>query len=205
LGRGKTDGLSLASHLLEHDDGTKYRRQKPTFTCEQFALARDLLSQGIAISAIAKTTDACLLRFLRCFGLGLTAGADNTCSISPALERVGAGRATFALTSSGTGNDFLHERPYKIPLHLVHDKWIISSKNSECINTIYKKLVRVKRAMDSNLYFCWRRIQEYCAVPPNLSDHHGHNHHSPRYQGVRFQGEVKLAAVVVAKNLGYRA
>ena len=44
------------AHAQEHDNGTKYRGRKPTFTCEQFALVRDLLSQGIPISAIAKTT-----------------------------------------------------------------------------------------------------------------------------------------------------
>jgi putative DNA-invertase from lambdoid prophage Rac len=44
------------AHAQDHDDGTKYRGRKPTFNCEQFALVRDLLSQGIAVSAIAKTT-----------------------------------------------------------------------------------------------------------------------------------------------------
>jgi putative DNA-invertase from lambdoid prophage Rac len=44
------------AHAQEHDNGTKYRGRKPTFTCEQFALVRDLLRQGIPISAIAKTT-----------------------------------------------------------------------------------------------------------------------------------------------------
>jgi putative DNA-invertase from lambdoid prophage Rac len=44
------------AHAQEHDDGSKYRGRKPTFTYEQFALVRDLLNQGIAISAIAKTT-----------------------------------------------------------------------------------------------------------------------------------------------------
>jgi DNA invertase Pin-like site-specific DNA recombinase len=38
------------------DDGTKYRGRKPTFTCDQFATARDLLSQGVGVSAVAKTT-----------------------------------------------------------------------------------------------------------------------------------------------------
>ena len=44
------------AHAQDHDDGTKYRGRKPTFNCEQFALVRELLSQGIPIAAIAKTT-----------------------------------------------------------------------------------------------------------------------------------------------------
>ena len=44
------------AHAQEHDDGTKYRGRKPTFSWQQFSLARELLSQGISISAIAKTT-----------------------------------------------------------------------------------------------------------------------------------------------------
>jgi DNA invertase Pin-like site-specific DNA recombinase len=44
------------THAQTHDDGTKYRGRKPTFNPEQFRLVRDLLSQGIAVSAIAKTT-----------------------------------------------------------------------------------------------------------------------------------------------------
>jgi putative DNA-invertase from lambdoid prophage Rac len=44
------------AHAKAYDDGTKYRGRKPTFTCEQFALVRDLLNQGITVSAIAKTT-----------------------------------------------------------------------------------------------------------------------------------------------------
>ena len=44
------------AHAQEHDDGTKYRGRKPTFTRHEFALVRELLSQGIAISSIAKTT-----------------------------------------------------------------------------------------------------------------------------------------------------
>src|SRR6185369_13098554 len=44
------------AHAQAYDDGSKYRGRKPTFTCEQFALVRDLLNQGIAVSAIAKTT-----------------------------------------------------------------------------------------------------------------------------------------------------
>jgi putative DNA-invertase from lambdoid prophage Rac len=42
------------AHALAQDDGTKYRGRKPTFTREQFTLVRELLNQGIAISAIAK-------------------------------------------------------------------------------------------------------------------------------------------------------
>jgi putative DNA-invertase from lambdoid prophage Rac len=44
------------AHAQEHDDGSKYRGRKPTFTYEQFILVRELLIQGTAISAIAKTT-----------------------------------------------------------------------------------------------------------------------------------------------------
>jgi DNA invertase Pin-like site-specific DNA recombinase len=44
------------AHAQEHDDGTKYRGRKPTFTRHEFALVRELLSQGTAISSIAKTT-----------------------------------------------------------------------------------------------------------------------------------------------------
>jgi DNA invertase Pin-like site-specific DNA recombinase len=43
------------AHAQANDDGSKYRGRKPTFTNEQFRLVRDLLSQGIAVSAIAKT------------------------------------------------------------------------------------------------------------------------------------------------------
>jgi DNA invertase Pin-like site-specific DNA recombinase len=43
------------AHARSNDDGTKYRGRKPTFTCEQFARARELLNQGIGISAVAKT------------------------------------------------------------------------------------------------------------------------------------------------------
>ena len=43
------------AHALEHDDRMKYRGRKPTFTHEQFRLVRELLQQGIAVSAIAKT------------------------------------------------------------------------------------------------------------------------------------------------------
>ena len=44
------------AHAQEQDGGIKYRGRKPTFNCQQFALVRELLSQGIPISAIAKTT-----------------------------------------------------------------------------------------------------------------------------------------------------
>ena len=43
------------AHALANDDGTKYRGRKPTFTCDQFARARELLNQGLGISAVAKT------------------------------------------------------------------------------------------------------------------------------------------------------
>jgi len=44
------------AHARANDDGMKYRGRKPTFTCEQFTRVRELLSQGIGISAVAKTT-----------------------------------------------------------------------------------------------------------------------------------------------------
>jgi putative DNA-invertase from lambdoid prophage Rac len=44
------------AHAQAHDDGTKYRGRKPTFTSEQFVLVQELLNQGLAISAISKTT-----------------------------------------------------------------------------------------------------------------------------------------------------
>jgi DNA invertase Pin-like site-specific DNA recombinase len=43
------------AHAQAHDDGTKYRGRKPTFTPTQFQLVQQLLNQGIGISAIAKT------------------------------------------------------------------------------------------------------------------------------------------------------
>ena len=43
------------AHAQANDDGTKYRGRKPTFTCEQFVRVRELLNQGIGLSAIAKT------------------------------------------------------------------------------------------------------------------------------------------------------
>jgi DNA invertase Pin-like site-specific DNA recombinase len=44
------------AHAKSNDDGTKYRGRRPTFSPEQFRLVRDLLDQGIAVTAIAKTT-----------------------------------------------------------------------------------------------------------------------------------------------------
>jgi DNA invertase Pin-like site-specific DNA recombinase len=44
------------AHAQAMDEGTKYRGRKPTYTPEQFRLVRDLLNQGIPVSAIAKTT-----------------------------------------------------------------------------------------------------------------------------------------------------
>jgi DNA invertase Pin-like site-specific DNA recombinase len=44
------------AHAQTHDDGSKYRGRKPTFSPEQYRLVRDLLNHGIAVSAIAKTT-----------------------------------------------------------------------------------------------------------------------------------------------------
>ena len=42
------------AHALANDDGTKYRGRKPTFSCAQFARARELLNQGLGVSAVAK-------------------------------------------------------------------------------------------------------------------------------------------------------
>jgi putative DNA-invertase from lambdoid prophage Rac len=44
------------AHAQMHDDGTKYRGRKPTFTWDQFTRVRELLTQGIGVSAVAKTT-----------------------------------------------------------------------------------------------------------------------------------------------------
>ena len=45
------------AHAQANDDGgTKYRGRKPTFSPDQYLFVRDLLNQGIAVSAIAKTT-----------------------------------------------------------------------------------------------------------------------------------------------------
>jgi putative DNA-invertase from lambdoid prophage Rac len=43
------------AHAQANDDGTKYRGRKPTFTSEQFFRARELLNQGLGISAVAET------------------------------------------------------------------------------------------------------------------------------------------------------
>ena len=43
------------AHALANDDGTKYRGRKPTFTCDQFTRVRELLNQGLGVSAVAKT------------------------------------------------------------------------------------------------------------------------------------------------------
>ena len=43
------------AHAQAHDDGTKYRGRKPTFTCDQFTRVRELLNQGLGVSAVAKT------------------------------------------------------------------------------------------------------------------------------------------------------
>jgi putative DNA-invertase from lambdoid prophage Rac len=44
------------AHAQAHDDGTKYRGRKPTFTYEQFTRVRELLKNGSGVSAIATTT-----------------------------------------------------------------------------------------------------------------------------------------------------
>ena len=43
------------AHAQTHDDGTKYRGRKPTFTFDQFTRVRELLNQGLGVSAVAKT------------------------------------------------------------------------------------------------------------------------------------------------------
>ncbi len=43
-------------HARAFDDGSKYRGRKPTFTPEQFGLVRQMLGQGLGVSAIAKAT-----------------------------------------------------------------------------------------------------------------------------------------------------
>jgi putative DNA-invertase from lambdoid prophage Rac len=43
------------AHAQAHDNGTKYRGRKPTFTCDQFTRVRELLNQGLGVSAVAKT------------------------------------------------------------------------------------------------------------------------------------------------------
>ena len=43
------------AHAQTHDDGTKYRGRKPTFTFDQFVSVRELLNQGLGVSAVAKT------------------------------------------------------------------------------------------------------------------------------------------------------
>jgi putative DNA-invertase from lambdoid prophage Rac len=44
------------AYAQTHDDGTKYRGRKPTFSSQQFDLVREMLAQGAAVSAIARTT-----------------------------------------------------------------------------------------------------------------------------------------------------
>jgi putative DNA-invertase from lambdoid prophage Rac len=43
-------------HAQENDDGTKFRGRKPSFDWATFAAVQQLLSQGIAVTEIAKTT-----------------------------------------------------------------------------------------------------------------------------------------------------
>ena len=43
-------------HAQENDDGTKFRGRKPSFDWATFAAVQGLLSQGIAVAEIAKTT-----------------------------------------------------------------------------------------------------------------------------------------------------
>jgi putative DNA-invertase from lambdoid prophage Rac len=43
-------------HAQENDDGTKFRGRKPSFDWATFAAVQNLLSQGLAVAEIAKTT-----------------------------------------------------------------------------------------------------------------------------------------------------
>ena len=43
-------------HAQANDDGTKFRGRKPSFDWSTFAAVQELLSQGIAVAEIAKTT-----------------------------------------------------------------------------------------------------------------------------------------------------
>lgn len=43
-------------HAKQTDDGTKFRGRKPTFTFDSFALVQELLSQGVGVAEIAKST-----------------------------------------------------------------------------------------------------------------------------------------------------
>lgn len=43
-------------HALAHDDGTKFRGRKPTFTWDSLVLVQGLLTQGVGVAEIAKTT-----------------------------------------------------------------------------------------------------------------------------------------------------
>jgi putative DNA-invertase from lambdoid prophage Rac len=42
------------AHAQDHDDGTKYRGRKPTFTREQFLTVRDMLLQGNGVSVVGR-------------------------------------------------------------------------------------------------------------------------------------------------------
>jgi DNA invertase Pin-like site-specific DNA recombinase len=44
------------AHALAHDDGTKFRGRKPTYTWVNFSLAVDLINQGAGVSEIANRT-----------------------------------------------------------------------------------------------------------------------------------------------------
>jgi putative DNA-invertase from lambdoid prophage Rac len=44
------------AHAKANDDGTKFRGRKPSFTWASFATVQELLSQGLGVSEIAKTT-----------------------------------------------------------------------------------------------------------------------------------------------------
>jgi putative DNA-invertase from lambdoid prophage Rac len=44
------------AHAQANDDGSKYRGRKPTFTSEQFTMARELLSVGTSSAAVVRET-----------------------------------------------------------------------------------------------------------------------------------------------------
>ena len=46
------------AHALAHDDGTRYRGRKPTFTCQQFVRVRELLNQGIGSFPLSRRPSA---------------------------------------------------------------------------------------------------------------------------------------------------
>ena len=79
------------AHAQAHDDGTKYRGRKPTFTPTQFQLVQNLLNQGIGISAIAKASSS-RERFRRSVG---------HCTVKPWTRRCKSSKAQNRFTAVG--------------------------------------------------------------------------------------------------------